>query len=110
MAALPEKIDGEVDSGRSEYAAAWGDPRIVLRCGVATPAAYEKTSELIAINGVSWLPEEQDRGYLFTAVGRTPQVEVYVPDIHTPEVNPLVDLAAPVKQNTEVTSAAGADS
>jgi hypothetical protein len=110
VAALPDTIDGEDNSGRSEYAASWGDPRIVMRCGVATPAAYEQTSELIVINDVSWLPEEQQRGYVFTAVGRTPQVEVYVPDAHQPEVNPLVDLAAPVQQYTKVSSVAGSAS
>lgn len=108
VSGLPDRIDGELDAGRSEYAASWGDPRIVLRCGVATPAAYEKSSEMIAINDVSWLPQQQDSGYLFTAVGRTPQVEVYVPATHAPEVNPLVDLAGPMQQYTKVSSVAGA--
>lgn len=80
----------------------------MLRCGVETPAVYKPDSEMIVVNDVSWLPEEQDRGYLFTSVGRTPQVEVYVPDTHSPEVNPLVDLAAPMQAGTKVSSAAGA--
>jgi len=105
---LPDSVDGAENSGRSEYAAAWGDPRIVLKCGVATPAAYRPASEMIVVNDVSWLAEEQEHGYIFTAVGRTPQVEVYVPDTHSPEVNPLVDLAAPMQAGTKVSGAAGA--
>lgn len=108
VAGLPDILDGSENTGRSEYAAAWGDPRIVLKCGVATPAAYRPDSELVVVNDVSWLAEEQENGYIFTAVGRTPQVEVYVPDTHTPEVNPLVDLAAPMQAGTRVSGAAGA--
>ena len=106
--ALPLTIDGAQNTGRSEFAAAWGDPQIVLRCGVATPAAYQPDSEMIVVNEVAWLPVEQDKGYIFTAVGRTPQVEVFVPDTHSPEVNPLVDLAGPMMANTRVSGPAGA--
>ena len=105
--ALPLNLDGHENTGRSEYAAAWGDPRIVLRCGVPTPAAYEKISEMVVIDGVSWFPEEQNDGYVFTAMGRSPLVEVYVPDQYAPEVNPLVDLAPAMTDNTTVTGAAG---
>jgi hypothetical protein len=63
---------------------------------------------MVVVNDVAWLPEQQDKGYLFTAVGRTPQVQVYVPNTHSPEVNPLVDLAAPMKASTTVSGAAGA--
>jgi hypothetical protein len=108
VSSLPDLVDGAENSGRSEYAASWGDPRIVLRCGVATPAAYRPESELVVVNDVSWLSEEQESGYTFTAVGRTPQVEVYVPDTHSPEVNPLVDLADAVSDGTTVTGVAGA--
>lgn len=108
MSALPLTVDGAENSGRSEYAAAWGDPQIVLRCGVPTPAAYAPESEMVVVNDVAWLPQEQEKGYEFTAVGRTPQVQVYVPDNHSPEVNPLVDLADVMKAQTTVNSAAGA--
>ncbi|HPE10897.1 MAG: DUF3515 domain-containing protein [Actinobacteria bacterium] len=108
VASLPEDIDGDISAGRSEFAAAWGDPPIVLKCGVAVPEAYEKTSEMVVINEVAWFGEEQPNGYIFTAVGRGPLVEVTVPDTHAPEVNPLVDLADVMKQQTEVTGPAGA--
>ncbi|MBK6761870.1 MAG: DUF3515 domain-containing protein [Micrococcales bacterium] len=106
--ALPRTLDGDEDTGRSEYAAAWGDPRIVLRCGVATPAGYQKTSEMVVVNEISWFAEEQSDGYVFTAVGRSPLVQVYVPDTHQTQVNPLVDLAPAMTQHTEVSGPAGA--
>lgn len=105
--ALPLSLDGHENTGRSQYAAAWGDPRIVLKCGVPRPTAYEKTSEMVVVNDISWFPEQQAEGYLFTAMGRTPLVEVYVPDNYAPEVNPLVDLAPAMAQHTEVTGPAG---
>jgi hypothetical protein len=107
VSALPLQVDGDTNSGRTDYAAAWGDPRIVLKCGVERPAAFEKTSEMVVVNEVAWFAEEQADGYVFTAVGRSPLVEVYVPDTHQPEVNPLVDLAQPMREHTEVTGPAG---
>ncbi len=100
-------LDGSENSGRSDFAAAWGDPQIVLRCGTATPAAYRPESQMVVVNDVAWLPEEQVKGYTFTAVGRTPQVQVWVPDTHSPEVNPLVDLAPVMQAQTKVSGAAG---
>ena len=107
MKALPLTLDGSENSGRSEFAAAWGDPQIVLRCGMATPSAYRPESQMVVVNDVAWLPEEQEKGYLFTAVGRTPQVQVWVPDTHSPEINPLVDIAETMKAQTQVSGAAG---
>ena len=89
---LPLSLDDHENTGRSEYAAAWGDPRIVLKWR-PLPVGLRKTSEMVVINEISWFPEQQAEGYVFTAMGRTPLVEVYVPDTYAPEVNPLVDLA-----------------
>ena len=93
---LPDAVrDGErrQTSPTSELTAAWGDPAVVLRCGVSSPAAYEPTAELVEVNGVEWFPEELERGYRFTTFGRSAFVEVTVPDDYRPEVNALVDLA-----------------
>jgi hypothetical protein len=96
---LPHTVD---DADRrdvtpdSPYVAAWGDPAIILRCGVARPPALAPTSELVTVNGVDWLPEPEDAGYRFTTTGREAYVEAWVPNDYAPEVNPLVDLAAAV--------------
>ena len=62
---------------------------------------------MVVINEVSWFPEQQAEGYVFTAMGRTPLVEVYVPDTYAPEVNPLVDLAPVMAEKTEISGPAG---
>jgi hypothetical protein len=99
--ALPGALDGR--DGRetapgSDLTAAWGDPPVVLRCGVPRPAAMTATSEVIEVDGVEWFLEEPDGAFLFTTTGRTAYVEVRVP-AGTPRTGataPLVDLAPAV--------------
>jgi Protein of unknown function (DUF3515) len=101
VAALPDAV---LDQGAraiepdSPYAAAWGSPAIVLRCGVSRPAALTPTSQLISVNGVDWLPEELTEGYVFTTFGRVANVEVTVPDDYEPEAGPLAELSTVIAQ------------
>lgn len=69
-------IRREVDS---QSTAAWGDPPIIMRCGVPVPGP---TAEgCIGVNGVDWIgprdPQANDRRYV--TYKRSPAVEVYVP-------------------------------
>jgi hypothetical protein len=101
-AALPEQVESQSrrpTSPASSLTAAWGDPAIVLRCGVPRPAALEPTSEVVEVNGVEWFGEPTADGYVFTTTGRVANVEVRVPNAYAPEVNPLTDLAAAVTEN-----------
>ena len=88
------------------YAAAWGDPAIVLRCGVDRPAvitpgsdAYTLNTDGIDVNGVSWLIEEESDGMRCTTTGREVFVEVTVPDDYRTTANPLVEISGPVKEH-----------
>ncbi|MGK5532689.1 DUF3515 domain-containing protein [Streptomyces sp. URMC 129] len=106
---LPDRVNGEERGSAAdgtEFAAVWGDPAIVLRCGVPRPAlitpdseTYDPFAEAVVVNGVSWLLEEEPGGKRFTTTERTVFVEVTVPDDYAPEVNPLVDLAAAVEEH-----------
>lgn len=58
-------------------AAAWGDPRIVLRCGL--PPSGPTTTPCLDVDGVDWLVEETGDGFTLTTFGRRPAVEVTVP-------------------------------
>lgn len=102
LAALPDTVASrsrrEV-SPSGALAAAWGDPAIVLRCGVPEPAAMSPSAQVVEVDGVTWLPEELTAGYLFTTYRRAAFVEVSVPDDYAPEGSALVDLAAAVKQS-----------
>lgn len=91
----------------SRYAAAWGDPAIVLRCGVDKPAGLEPTSQLFTIDGIDWFPATGDNSNTganantdattFTTIGRVANVEVVVPRNVSPEAAALTDLAAALK-------------
>jgi Protein of unknown function (DUF3515) len=91
----------------SSLGAAWGDPAIVLRCGVGTPGSYEPFSPCQRVDGVDWYaPEEQidDQGaeVVLTTIGRAPNVEVVVPAEYRPPDAVMVDLARVIKARTEV--------
>jgi hypothetical protein len=104
--ALPDTVSDQPSRATeptSPLTAAWGEPAIVLQCGVGQPAAYRPTAELITVNGVDWFPEEFTEGYVFTTRGRAVNVEVAVPDEYAPEVNPLVDLAPAIKRANPTT-------
>lgn len=108
--ALPGTVDGlasrETDPA-SDFTAAWGDPAVVLRCGVPLPgvltpgsAEYDPTTESVGVEDVLWLPEKRgDDGYLFTTVGRKANVTLRVPGKYHPnETDPLVDIAEAVRK------------
>lgn len=109
-AALPAKVDGltrRTLEPASRLTTGWGDPTVVLRCGVPRPEVltpgsdtYNPTSDAADVNGVSWLVQQlEGGGYRFTTTGRKAFVEVTVPAKYAPEVNPLTDLAAAVKKS-----------
>lgn len=78
------------DSGLT---AAYGDPPVSIRCGVATPSTLTPTSQLVTVEGVDWFPEELTEGWLLTTVGRTAGVEITVPAAHSPAPSVAADLA-----------------
>ena len=106
--ALPPRLDGRPASPvspKSALTAAWGDPAVVLRCGVGKPAALRPTSETIEINGVRWFLHETTDAYVFTTYGRVAFVEVRIPKSvpRQQATAPLVDLARPVLDSVPVT-------
>lgn len=101
MSKLPLQLNGD-DSRRVEsaspFAYAWGQPPVVLICGVARPAALEPTSGLIQINGVKWLVDTSspDR-IVWTAVDRPVYTQVTVSaDTDSAPVTALSDVLSAV--------------
>lgn len=74
--------------------AAWGDPAIVLRCGVTPPGPT--TEQCIAVDGIDWVARAVDGGYDFTTYGRVPAVQVLVPKHYAPETFALTGLSSAV--------------
>jgi hypothetical protein len=107
-AKLHQKLPHTVDSLKrrevtphSVLTAAWGDPAIVLRCGVPRPAKMnDENAEGVEVDGVGWLDEQRSDGsYRFTTTLRKAYVEVDLPKQRTARgLAPLTDLAAPVKK------------
>ncbi|MDQ4085520.1 MAG: DUF3515 domain-containing protein [Actinomycetota bacterium] len=101
LSALPATVDGrprrDVEPPDA-LAAAWGDPAIVLRCGVPEPPALTAASPCAEVNGVGWFAEQRADGYRFTTIGRSTNVAVQVPYEYQPAADALVDLASAVRR------------
>ena len=107
---LPSAVDGahrRDPSPASALTAGWGNPAIILRCGVERPpkmidpkVAEGGDPDAVAggVNGVDWLMEKQDDGTTrLTTASRLAYVQVTVPG--SDDVSGvLVDLAASVKK------------
>jgi hypothetical protein len=83
MGRLPLELAGEpsrrVDSD-TPYAYAWGDPAVVLICGVDRPAGYVVGVSAIQINGVQWYVDTSDpETTVWTTVDRPVYVQVSLP-------------------------------
>jgi hypothetical protein len=108
---LPDRVAGEarraVDG--SAYAAAWGDPAIVLRCGAPVPASFPG-DPCITRNGIGWSvpPHQADDLRLdavMTLAFREPVLQVVVPAHYRPNgpAEVMADLDAIVRSRTTST-------
>jgi hypothetical protein len=83
IAALPVRL-GEL-AGRpvqspSAAVLAWGEPPVVLRCGVPRPAAFVAGApDVVAVNGVTWFVQPRGERTVWTVVDRTVYIEAIVP-------------------------------
>jgi hypothetical protein len=109
---LPQTVGGlarHAPEHPSDFTAAWGDPAIALRCGVARPKVltpgtehYNPTADAVELNGVDWLPEKQDDGSIrCTTTMRKAFVEVTIPAKvagGAGDMSALTDLAGAVEK------------
>ncbi len=83
MGQLPLELAGETSrmvQSDSPFGYAWGDPPVVLVCGVAPPAGYVVGVQGIVINGVEWFVDTSDPALVvWTTVDRNVPVQVQVP-------------------------------
>ena len=107
--ALPDQVSDQErrETRGNPNSAAWGDPPIVLRCGVGRPAGYNQFSACEVVDGLGWfVPEKtiEDQGadVVMTTVGRDPAVEVEVPATYRPPDAVMVDLGGAVKAHTHL--------
>ncbi|MGH3971798.1 MAG: DUF3515 domain-containing protein [Pseudonocardiaceae bacterium] len=88
LANLPDNVDGaEQDTLERRPlavpapvgAAAWGEPPVVLRCGIDRPADLTVTSRLLAISGVQFLELPSPVRSTWVAVDRSVYIVVDLP-------------------------------
>lgn len=113
LAALPDALDGLAErddlSPADAPARAWGDPAVVVTCGVDMPDDFDEFSSCEEVNGVGWYGEpdaltDQESDLELTTIGFTPNVRLEVPAERRPPVGPWVDVSNAVKQTLERTS------
>jgi hypothetical protein len=90
-------------------AAAWGDPAIVLRCGVPPPGPT--TEHCLEADGLSWIIAETKHTVRFVSYGRTPAIELQIPASIERSSAPgaLIDLADAVRPIPASTKCVGDD-
>jgi hypothetical protein len=79
---LPATLAGRAArqaTSSSPYVAGWGDPPLILRCGVPRPAGFTGGSELSQVDGVQWYPSKRGSDMVWTAVDRGSYVELTIP-------------------------------
>jgi hypothetical protein len=104
--ALPPKLDGHAArpvSDAPNRVAAWGDPPIVLRCGVPRPASAGAAAQEFVINGIPWTYARNGTTAIWTTNKLPAYIEVRIPPEYQDSaaqriINPLADpIAAAVR-------------
>ena len=89
-AALPEQLGGLqrrqlVQGSDPQLAgvAAWGEPAVVLRCGLPTPQELTCTAVIQQVDQVAWLPLSGSGATTYLAVDRSVRVALTIPETET---------------------------
>ncbi len=95
--ALPQEIDPgvarRVVEGPPSRFAAWGDPAVVLECGVA---AGDPRDEPATVNGLAWTVRDTGDGFLWTTLSLGINVAVSIPGAYGNSAELVNPLAEPV--------------
>ena len=93
LSAAPIRLLGELQretTPRNAAAIAWGDPPIVLACGIDHEVPAD--AQVITIEGIDWVAEETDTGTVFTTLSLVPTIQLRVPADYRPEVDAVVEI------------------
>jgi hypothetical protein len=109
--ALPETVAGQRQretEPRDALGAAYGDPPIVITCGVDMPEGFDAFSTCQEVDGVGWyIPEDaaddQSADVEMTTIGFSPIVRIDLPADYRPPADALVEVGAAVRGTLERT-------
>ena len=93
VAAAPINILGELQretTPADAAAIAWGDPPIVLVCGISIEVPAD--AQVVEVDGVAWVAQSTDAGTVFTTLNGAPALQVRVPVDYRPEIDVLSEL------------------
>lgn len=86
-AALPDQLGGlprrtiqQGDDPSLTGVAAWGEPAVILRCGVPTPGELTCSSSVQEVDGVAWLPISGGGDTSYFVVDRSVRIALTIPD------------------------------
>jgi len=100
LSVLPLDLQGEPSrqvQSDSPFAYAWGEPPVVLVCGVDRPAGFTVGVSAIQINGVQWYVDTSDPDTtVWTTVDRPVYVQVTLPA--SVDSAPVTALSTPIAQ------------
>jgi hypothetical protein len=103
--ALPSDLDApggalsrRKTSPESTRAAAWGDPPLILRCGVRRPRGYQPGAQTVGVNGLDWFQHVGSRRVSWTLVKRTVRVQLRIPKSYESQGGFLVQIGRVAKQ------------
>jgi len=93
----------------SSFVAAWGNPAVVVRCGVARPAVFgtPEAAQLVEVNAVLWQPDPQRDRTVYTTVDRRVYIDVTVPAGADQPLPLLAPAVSALPQLCTATDAAG---
>lgn len=76
----PKTVSGQKSrkvTTKSATVHAWGDPAIIVRCGLATPGPT--AGGCVSVDGIDWVGTKLSDGGRYVTYGRSPAIEVLVP-------------------------------
>jgi hypothetical protein len=80
LGTLPRRPLAQGDDPLLAGVAAWGEPAVVLRCGLPNPAELTCSASVQVVDGVTWLPLTGQGAITYLAVDRPVRVALTVPD------------------------------
>ncbi len=97
---LPKRV-GDLERRRTEPSsnrtAAWGEPAVVLRCGVGPPEGFRpEVASVVEVNGVSWYQHIAGATIEWVVVDRPVHVELAVPRTYDGQGAILADLTVAI--------------
>ncbi len=89
-AALPDRLSGlprrvlvQGDEPQLAGVAAWGEPAVIVRCGLPTPQELTCSASIQQVDRVAWLPLPGSGATTYLAVDRSVRVALTIPDSET---------------------------